>query len=316
MTTWREAHAVANMATAQARHAWNVAATSPRVDVVDAVRRAQVQLMWQPMPTIFGAYVNEPRSRPGILINSGLPVTAQRYTTAHELGHHWLRHTTSVDDGSTIDVSPSTLVLDQVLDEVPPRGVRRWTEQEKLAEAFAAWFMMPRATVLRALEVLGLDQPADAGDCYQLSLLLGTPYRSTVRHLQNLRLATPTQVATWSKVQPARLKAYLDRGVERPASRSRDVWQIGAGFTDLALDVRAGDRLVLTTSDLSAVDPPPGLRHLGHMLGASGGACVVLEVVTASEEGEQLTIFDREGSWSLRLQAGPERRGLDRGASW
>ena len=84
MVTWSEAHSVANMAAAQAHVDLDVDLNVPRIDVLKAIRAADVQLMWQPMPTVFGAYVNEPGSEPGILVNSGLPAAARRYTASHD----------------------------------------------------------------------------------------------------------------------------------------------------------------------------------------------------------------------------------------
>lgn len=80
MLTWATAHQIANMAAAKAHAALSVDLSESQVDVVGAVHTSGVQLMWQPIPRIFGAYVNEPNSRPGILINSALPHGARRYT--------------------------------------------------------------------------------------------------------------------------------------------------------------------------------------------------------------------------------------------
>ena len=57
MLTWATAHQIANMAAAKAHAALSVDLSESQVDVVGAVHTSGVQLMWQPIPRIFGAYV-------------------------------------------------------------------------------------------------------------------------------------------------------------------------------------------------------------------------------------------------------------------
>lgn len=309
MLTWQEAHRIANMAAAQTHTALGVSLDGTRVDIVAAVRAAEVELMWQPMPRVFGVYLNEPGSRPGILVNGGLPPGARRHTLAHELGHHRLRHVTSVDDGSTIDT-----VTAEEYDAMPPASRRRaWPDQEKAAEAFAAWFLMPRRVVTTALETLGLQRPRTALDVYRLSLLLGTSFRSTVRHLPNLRLAHPQNCATWSRTAPGQIKASLDRGTPDPASRRPDVWLLDPGLDGITLHLHPGDRLVLAGVLEADADIPDVLSVIGlaNPTGrAAGPALEVREVDEASEERLTINQPARE-TWSMALFSSPHPRGLD-----
>ena len=278
--TWAKAHQVAHMAAAKAHHALNVDLGGVSVDVVSALGAAGVIVIWRPMPQLFGAYINETGSVPGVLINYGLPRPARRYTCAHELGHHWMRHSTTVDDGSSIDTA-----LREDIDAVPAANRRRaWPEQEKLAEAFASWFLMPRRVVSNALDVLNLTRPRNAADAYALSLLLGTSYRTTVRHLPNLRLASMVQANSWASVAPGRIKASLDKGVAAPGTRHPDVWVLDKRFSDLRLPVKAGDRVVLTDSTGAASFTSTGRAPLAPLspLGPTAGA---LHAGTAYEIG-------------------------------
>lgn len=245
--TWLEAHRLANLAAAQAHGDLGIDRAAPPVDVYRAIGDAGVVLMWRPMPRQFGAYIAEPGSRPGILINNGLPFAAQRQTAAHELGHHRLRHGTRLD--ADLDAPAAR------------RGL--WTPEEKAAEAFGAWFLMPRKAVMAGLAVLGLDRPRAPEDVYRLSLLLGTPYLATVRHLPNLRLASQPVVAAWARTSPAAIKAALDPAT-KPESRRADVWLIGTGFAGVNLTVRPGDRLVIPSAGHSEPvhDCPSWLRLL------------------------------------------------------
>ncbi|TQL97712.1 uncharacterized protein DUF955 [Actinoallomurus bryophytorum] len=218
----------------------------PPIDIYSAIGDAEVVLMWRPMPRQFGAYINELRSRPGILVNNGLPHAAQRHTAAHELGHHRLGHRSTTDEN-----------LDP-----PDKGWSGWTDEEKVAESFASWFLMPRRAVLTALGRLGLERPQSPDDVYMLALLLGTSYRSTIRHLPNLRLASRDLARQWARVPPKKIKARLDNAALPPTSSSSDVWVIDKNFAGTELTVHLGDRLIVTvTNDAKAsIDPPEAFR--------------------------------------------------------
>jgi hypothetical protein len=302
LLSWHEAHRMANVAAAQAHARLGVDLSGHRVDVVGAIHQARIALMWRPMPHLFGAFINEPGGQPGIIINSGLPRGARTHTAAHELGHARLDHTTSVDDGSTID----TVFADEV-DAIPAASRRRaWPEQEKAAEAFASWFLMPRRVVNTSLGVLGLERPASAEDVYRLSLLLGTSYRTTLRHLPNLRLAGAQNCAAWARVAPGTIKARLDRGFAPPSSRQPDVWKITSRFNDLRLNLEPGDRIVLAEHDASD-NVPDWLRSVPTVDNST--AIRVLEVDPVAEP--QTAMLHGHEGWSVELETGPPPLGLD-----
>ena len=97
MTTWSQAHRIANLAAALAHGDLGTDPGQFPVDVYSAIGDAGIILMWRPLPRLFGMYINEPGARPGILINNGLDHASQRHTAAHELGHHVLGHGTHAD---------------------------------------------------------------------------------------------------------------------------------------------------------------------------------------------------------------------------
>jgi len=71
-----------------------------RVDVFGALRQAGAYVFFSPLKSMYGAYLPSKDSLP-VLINSNLPLSTQRYTAAHELGHVFLKHkTVSLDMGS------------------------------------------------------------------------------------------------------------------------------------------------------------------------------------------------------------------------
>lgn len=309
MLSWPQAHRLAHIEATKARAKLDVDPAAGRVDVFQAIGRAGVALIWRHLPTVFGAYINEQGARPGILVNNGLPPAARRYTGGHELGHHWLKHTTSIDDDSTI-----VLTGDDQLDPIPtPRTPRVWTDQEKLAETFAAWFLMPPRAVRAGLGVLGLDRPASPTDVYRLSLLLGVPYRSLTRHLVNLRLAHVPITQHWGSVAPSKIKAGLDTAFQPPESRAGDVWLVTEGFCEITVELAVGDRLVIPGPG-SGTDGVDWLRPVPPR-GSTAGSQQCFEVTqSARTESCSVDIDSPDSTWSISLAQTPRPQGLQRPA--
>ncbi|WP_052371654.1 ImmA/IrrE family metallo-endopeptidase [Amycolatopsis taiwanensis] len=228
IATWRQAHRVAQLAAVHARADLDVPPDS-YVDVVAAIRRADIPLMFQDMPGHFGTYISPATHGPGILVNSGLSMPTLRHTAAHELGHHQLRHGDSVDLG-----------LDLWESQTPGA----WTGTEMSAEAFAAWFLMPRPAVLRGLRLLGKDKPRSARDAYRLAALLGASFRGMCRHLANLELVSATTASTWARAGRARVRASL-AGPYAPVSGG-EVHVLDTGMRDATVHAAAGDLLIAT----------------------------------------------------------------------
>ena len=241
MVTWTDAHRIASIAAAHAHHDFGVDTSSPPIDIAAALAAAEVPLMWRPMPRLFGAYLGGGGLRPGVLVNSAIPVGARRHTAAHELGHHCLRHAAAIDDGACLHLDPL-----EASAAPAATGRARWTDAEKTAEAFAAWFLMPRRAVLAAMRRLGLTRLDTPTDVYQLSLILGTSFRSTARHLPNLRLASPDHASAWMAQVPGRLKAELDPAGTWQGQGTADLWIIDRRFDCSRVRIQHGDRLVAT----------------------------------------------------------------------
>ncbi len=304
---WTTAHRVAHVAAAHA-HADLRVSTSRPVDVYSAIHAAGLTLVFRPMARLFGVYCNEDEAAAGILINSTLPSATQRHTAAHELGHHLLRHSTTLD----VDLEPLT-----EQDNAP------WTAVEMAAEAFATWFTMPRKAVAAGLQLLGLERPSSPEDVYRLSLFLGTTYRGTARHLPNLRLATRSQSAAWLKVPPSRIKARLDAGAPQPHTRRHDVWVLDDGFNGVSLAVRVGDRIIVRLAEEQ--DAPcwrlttrTGLIELGqtHEVGTPHALHRFLMEVASDQAITALAAVKPDPSepeardWSVFLMEDPQYFGL------
>lgn len=228
MTTWADAHTRAAAMAAELHADLDIELDCP-VDVFDAIKRLGLVLAFAPLGAVSGMYLPQGHSR-GILLHQGHPRTRQRYTAGHELGHHAFRHAAMTD----IDLEAALRRED----------VERWPDHEKEAEAFGAWFLMPRRLLRHGLHELGLDRPGDPFDVYALSLWLGTSYTATARQLAATRIIDRSVSDQWAKIPPARLKRAL-AGALVPDDLRNDVWWLHARHHRHPVDVRPGDRIVL-----------------------------------------------------------------------
>lgn len=178
-----------------------------RVDVFGALRTAGAFVFFRPLKSMFGAYVPIGKAQPGLLINSNLPLSVQRYTAAHELGHLFLNH--------------KTISFETNLGYLPEerRGV---DEEEVQAEAFAAFFLMPKALVVNSLRDLNLQadklQPSDV---YLLALRMGSSYLATVNQLHTLKMVTRPFAAKLRELKPKQIKQELN---DNEGLGRHDIW--------------------------------------------------------------------------------------------
>jgi len=235
---WATANKI-TMITANQAHRDTGVGRDDYVDVFGALAAKDVCCMAQPLSKLAGAYFSADSDGPAVLLNSCLDEVTIRHTAAHELGHHVLGHATRTDE--RID---------------PYAGLTGpMPKEEKLAEAFAAWFLMPLPAVQTAIRRAGIRRPARAEDVHQVACWLGTSFAGTARHLANLRLATTQQTSEWVhawRAKSSRIRAALCGHGIRPEGR---VWMLGPPAHGASLHIVPGDTLVFTAVELP--DPLP-----------------------------------------------------------
>lgn len=230
-----------------------------RIEVFDAIVGLGLELLFRPLRGVSGLYVpGLHRTDGGVLITSHHRVARQRFTAAHELAHFWLEHEASLD-------VETELLVRSTLSGMEP--------DEMVAEAFAAWFLMPPELVDSVLEDLALSAPRSVDDVYALSLRLGTSYQATAYHLPNLKLADYTNAQAWASQPPKRAKSALSMGIDM-GSYYRDVWSLSERDADAAFQVRAGDRLVVTLPEV------PSSGYMWNSEALSADATVVADTMT------------------------------------
>src|SRR4051794_21789546 len=84
----------------------NIAVSGGRVDVFAAILGQGAELIFKKLEGLLGAYISNPM--PGILVTSERPLSIQRFTAAHELGQHWMKHIGSLDDETMLQRYPFT----------------------------------------------------------------------------------------------------------------------------------------------------------------------------------------------------------------
>ncbi|MEV6894733.1 ImmA/IrrE family metallo-endopeptidase [Kribbella sp. NPDC051137] len=228
---WKLAHRIAGMAANQAHRDLEIDRTT-YVPVYRALGTAGLIGMAKSMPRLFGVYLSAADDGPAVLLNSGLDITGQRHTAAHELGHHRLHHDTAADDE---------------LDRSITWGDGTWPDHEKVAEAFAAWFLMPQPAVLAATQRVAGERSLQPTHAYLIGRALGTSYAGTVRQLLNLRLISRAAASQWASIPPSKLKRELTGG--RPVAGTAHVHVILPSTVDEVFHVDVGDVLVLYIPD-------------------------------------------------------------------
>ncbi len=238
-----------------------------RVDIYDTIARLRIPLMFTRLDGLLGAYYREPNA--GILVTTQRPLNQQRYTAAHELGHHHLGHTPSLDD-------------DSILRRAPFEAREGDSLQEVEAEAFAAAFLLPRWLLdwhcqRQHWTDADLHDPALV---YQLALRVGTSYRATVWTLHRYDVFDHARARLMIGIKLKKLKQELLRGYSPDNFRDVDVWLVTEH--DAALRLYGGPK------DLFVVWLPEhsGSGYLWQIESIDGEALAVVSDRREAHDGE------------------------------
>ncbi len=259
-----------------------------RVDVLDIIERERIWLFFRPLRNLFGAYERHGDTA-GIIINANHPLTLQRFTAAHEYGHHVLGHAASADDEDRIY-----------------RG-RSQNLAEVAAQSFAGEFVMPLQLVNYTLRTMGITDrhpSLDLRQVYQLSLELGVSYAAAVTQLVGQRKITASAGRRLREVSPLDIKIGL-AGV-KPEHSWADVWILDEAQEGRQLVPRLRDEIHIALPETPStgyvwdvVDAAPevlslvsdsfstvgddevigadGLRHLWFRVASPGSGTILLE---------------------------------------
>jgi Zn-dependent peptidase ImmA (M78 family)/predicted secreted protein len=204
MTTYQQA-ALDGVRAAQREHQRLRTEFMSRVEIFDVIENERIWLLFQRLRNLYGAYKRYGDAA-GIIVNSQHPLTLQRYSAAHEYGHHVLGHAASADDETRI-------------------SRRSHDPQEVAAQAFAGEFLMPLQLVnytLRTMGLFGRNLPLTSRQVYQLALELGVSYGAVVTQFVGQHKLTVSAGHRLRRESPLDVKTRL--AGFRPADSWADVW--------------------------------------------------------------------------------------------
>lgn len=197
------------------------------VDIFEIVQRLQIWLTTRPLGGLYGFYLKE-GDAVGIVLNEAHPEYLQRYTCAHELGHHVLGHASHLDEEEQIESGT-------------PDGL--W--DELAAQAFAGAFLMPLQALNRVQRRLGVarNRPVAAAEVYLISRELDVSFS-----------AAAWQLVTHNRLDARAAREYVRRGAAAAKNAIRPgpppmgdnragLAILGPAQSGLPLLCRAGDEL-------------------------------------------------------------------------
>lgn len=202
------------------------------VDIFAVFQTVDLPLLFRPLKGLLGAYLSYPDY--GVLVTTERPMSIQRWTAAHELGHHILKHKPSLDD-------------DDVLRRMPMSAPAIGGDfQEDEANAFATAFLMPRWLMIWHAKQQGwtADDFRNPAILYQLSLRLGASYEATCWTLARNNFLRSDDAEVILKKRPRTLKAEL-LGAHQPVNYKGDVWLLTERDAGMAIDGSHNDLFVL-----------------------------------------------------------------------
>jgi Zn-dependent peptidase ImmA (M78 family)/predicted secreted protein len=200
------------------------------VDVFGVVKEHQIWLASEPLSGgLFGFYLRD-GDRTGIVVNADHPEPLQRYTCAHELGHHILGHRSHLDEEDDI--------------QGPIIGHR---STELAAQAFAGAFLMPLQAVNRVLRRLRISkqQPLDATDVYAVSRELDVSFSAAAWQLATLDRIPNHAADRWVRDGAAAAKRKLRPGPAPEGDNRAALFVLDSAVDGVPVLCRAGDELRL-----------------------------------------------------------------------
>jgi Zn-dependent peptidase ImmA (M78 family)/predicted secreted protein len=202
-----------------------------RVEIFGVIEDERIWLLFRHLRSLYGAYQRYGDTA-GIVINAQHPLTLQRFTGAHEYGHHVLGHDVSADDEDQIYRRSKDL-------------------REVAAQAFAGEFLMPLQLVnytLRMMGVSGRNVSLTSHQVYQLALELGVSYGAAVTQLVGQHKLTIPLGQRLRRESPLALKTKLVGA--KPLDPWADVWLLDESQEGRQVSPRLRDEIHITLPEI------------------------------------------------------------------
>lgn len=189
-------------------------------DVYELIRKQGIALQFVDVRSIEGFYCKE-QFAARICVNSNRPSGRQRFTAAHELGHHMFGHGTQFD---------TILESETITNGTDPNEIS--------ADAFARFLLMPPRAVWEAFKLRGVEpQSADATQVYLAAMWLGVGYGTLLNHMhRTMNLISHREFSRLLRAKPKAIKAKLHPGVG-----TNDLWNLDSLWVNTRLHGQVGD---------------------------------------------------------------------------
>jgi Zn-dependent peptidase ImmA (M78 family) len=199
--------------------------------VYELAERARVRVRFVDGISMEGVYAA--LAKPNILISSLRPAGRRAFTCAHELGHHFFGH------GSTID----ELKEDAESGEFQPN--------EFLANTFAGFLLMPAQAVMRAISERQLEiATATPEQIYAVACSFGVGYETLIGHLEySLGHLSKDRATALRKVKLPRIRQRI-----LGSETSDHLIVVDRQYVLGTVDAEAGNRVLLPAGATSNSD--------------------------------------------------------------
>lgn len=193
------------------------------VDVFDLAQATGVEVRFVKIASMEGMYLRQ--DPPAILLASERPTGRQRFTCAHELGHHVFGDGTRVDE------------LLNSTESLRPRS-----EEEVRADMFAGLLLMPKTAVEHAFSVRNIPiASATAIDVFRVSCWLGVGYSTLLNHLKYaLHIIPEARFSELIQYSPRLIREDI-----MGQQTSEDLVLVDQQWDSRPVDVREGDLLLM-----------------------------------------------------------------------
>jgi len=207
------------------------------IDVFSVVQQEGIWLVSRPLSAgLYGFYLREGDAA-GIVLNADHPEYLQRYTCAHELGHHVLGHRSHLDQPDDV-VGPTA---GHPVDEVA-------------TQAFAGAFLMPLQAINRVLRRLGMPKSRrlDAPDVYAISRELDVSFSASAWQLAALGRIPFQDADRFAKQGAKAAKDAMRPGPPPEGDNRAALFIVEPDARDVPILCRPGDELRLRLPENAA----------------------------------------------------------------
>ncbi|OMI16988.1 ImmA/IrrE family metallo-endopeptidase [Leptospira weilii] len=206
-------------------------------DIIGATETLGIPFFFKPLSGLWGAALTIDDKK-GILITSKLPLSIQRFTLAHELGHLLLGHKLSLDESLDDNIYKSTKFITQI--------------QERAANTFASEILISKPNIANTFKKQGWEKDLlkDPNTVYQLSLRLGVSYEATCNGLTSLDLIDEAKKKELLKHKVKEIKySFL---TENTLDNSwSNVWTLSTNDSNTIIEASPEDVFILNIEENS-----------------------------------------------------------------